>query len=126
MLVRLWVEGPHTFGIFRQGTSVKKVKELKDSIDNSELMHGCGLLVVMVTDSLCVGVSVDISEVHIHVLGALLKVLCILKYSGSFICDSQDLLCNVPGGVLSCTRYTEFVASNDIPDPNTRAQHIKK
>ena len=81
MLVRLWVEGPHTFGIFRQGTSVKKVKEkeLKDAIDNSEFMHGCGLLVVMVTDSLCAGLPVDISEVHIHVLGALLKVLCILK-----------------------------------------------
>ena len=79
VLVRLWVEGPHTFGIFRQGTSVKKVKELKDAIDNSEFMHGCGLLVVMVTDSLCAGLPVDISEVHIHVLGALLKVLCILK-----------------------------------------------
>lgn len=61
------------------------MKELKDSIDNSELMHGCGQLVVMVTDSLCVGVSVDISEVHIHVLGALLKVLCILNYSGSIV-----------------------------------------
>ena len=36
-------------------------------------------MVVMVTDSLCAGLPVDISEVHIHVLGALLKVLCILK-----------------------------------------------
>ena len=107
VLVRLWVEGPHTFGIFRQGANVRKVKELKDAIDNSEYM-GVVWLSWLLTH--CAGLPVDISEVPIHVLGALLK----------------DLLRNVPGGALSCTRYTEFVASNDISEPNTRAQHIKK
>lgn len=31
--MRLWVEGPETFGIFRQSASFKRVRELKEMID---------------------------------------------------------------------------------------------
>ena len=58
------------------------------------------------------GQTVDITsdETSIHVVGALLK----------------DLLRSVPGGILSSSRYTEFVATNDIKDVDTRVHHIQK
>jgi len=60
MLIRLYTEGPTTLGIFRQSANHRKVKELKESIDNRE--------------------QVDLSEVSIHVIGALLKVSKIEVY----------------------------------------------
>ena len=53
---------------------------------------------------------VDLTNVSIHVIGALLK----------------DLLRSVPGGILMSTRYTEFVATNDIKDVSTRVIHLQK
>ena len=34
--MKLWVDGPRTPGMFRQGSSVRKLKDLRDAIDNSE------------------------------------------------------------------------------------------
>lgn len=53
---------------------------------------------------------VDLTNVSIHVIGALLK----------------ELLRSVPGGILMSSRYTEFVATNDIKDVATRVLHLKK
>lgn len=39
ILVRLYDEGPHTFGIFRQSANHKKVKEYKETIDNRTFDH---------------------------------------------------------------------------------------
>lgn len=36
MLIQLYTEGPVTLGIFRQSANHRKVKELKEAIDNSE------------------------------------------------------------------------------------------
>ena len=62
--------------------------------------------------SLHPGQSVDLSseETSIHIVGALMK----------------DLLRSVPGGILLSSRYTEFVATNDIKDVDTRVHHIQK
>ena len=49
-------------------------------------------------------------ETSIHTVAALLK----------------DLLRNVPGGILLSSRYTEFVATNDFKDVDTRVQHIQR
>ena len=56
------------------------------------------------------GAAVDLTNEGIHVLGALLK----------------DFLRSVPGGILMSSRYTEFVATNDVSDISTRVQHIQK
>ena len=37
----------------------------------------------------------------------------------------QDLLRNVPGGVIPSARYTEFVATNDIREYDLRIQKIR-
>ena len=62
--------------------------------------------------SLIPGQSVDISsnETSIHTVAALLK----------------DMLRSVPGGILLSSRYTEFVATNDIKDVGIRAHNIQK
>ena len=52
---------------------------------------------------------VDLSDVSLHVTGAILK----------------DLLRNVPGGVIPSARYTEFVATNDIHEYELRIQKIR-
>lgn len=56
------------------------------------------------------GVDVKLFDCTIHEVGALLK----------------NLLRNVPGGILLSTRYTEFVATNDCKDVQTRVQQIQK
>ena len=38
----------------------------------------------------------------------------------------KDFLRSVPGGILMSSRYTEFVATNDIADVNARVQHIQR
>ncbi len=58
----------------------------------------------------CAEERVDLTNVSIHVIGALLK----------------ELLRSVPGGVLMSSRYTEFVATNDIKDVSTRVMHLKR
>ncbi|XP_064404393.1 uncharacterized protein LOC135349721 isoform X2 [Halichondria panicea] len=90
MLIRLYTEAPQTLGIFRQSANYRKVKDIKEALDNGE--------------------RVDLTNVSIHVIGALLK----------------ELLRSVPGGVLMSTRYTEFVATNDVKDVTTRVHHLKK
>lgn len=89
ILIRLWVDGPSTFGIFRISGNVRMIREIRESVDGR--------------------IQVDFSEVSIHVVGALLK----------------ELLRNVPGGILPSARYTEFVATNDIPDLETRIKKIR-
>ena len=49
-------------------------------------------------------------DCSIHEIGALLK----------------NLLRNIPGGILLSSRYTEFVATNDFKDVQTRVQQIQK
>ena len=62
--------------------------------------------------SLPPGQSVDISssEISVHTVAALLK----------------DILRSVPGGILLSSRYTEFVATNDIKDVGHRVHNIQK
>ena len=45
---------------------------------------------------------------------------CYLHYS------LQEVLRNVPGCVLMSSRYTEFVATNDIKDIPTRVLHVQR
>ncbi|XP_019851263.1 PREDICTED: uncharacterized protein LOC109581524 [Amphimedon queenslandica] len=90
MLIRLWVDGATTSGIFRLNGNARKIREVKEAIDGRK--------------------SVDIADEGIHVISSLLK----------------ELLRNVPGGILPSSRYTEFVATNDIADETTRIQQIRK
>lgn len=72
---------------------------------------------------------VDLTDVSLHVIGAILKVwyywlMCcgrVFIYNVVF----QDLLRNVPGGVIPSARYTEFVATNDIHEYDLRIQKIR-
>lgn len=52
----------------------------------------------------------NVYDCTIHEVGALLK----------------NMLRNVPGGILLSSRYTEFVATNDLKDVQTRVQYIQK
>lgn len=56
------------------------------------------------------GVDVKLYDCTVHEVGALLK----------------NLLRNVPGGIFLSTRYTEFVATNDFKDVQSRVQQIQK
>lgn len=74
------------------------------------LKHTIILSCLFVSDTVSTGAPVDLSDESIHVLGALLK----------------DFLRSVPGGILMSSRYTEFVATNDITDIHARVQHIQR
>ncbi len=136
-----------TRGIFRQNAKYTRVQFLMDAIDKSTSSHTHthlhkltythsllayrGILklfklvllvvvVVLVKHSCCFigvcvkyfasGVEVKMYDCTIHEVGALLKTL----------------LRNVPGGILQSSRYTEFVATNDCEDRETRIQQIQK
>ena len=132
MFLRLYTEGPSTVGIFRQSANYRKVKELREMIDNGKLLPTCLWLQV---HSLChllsVGEAVDLSDVSIHTIAALLKVSDTKLWRQIVLlpvlcADLQELLRNVPGGILQSSRYTEFVATNDTKDVPTRIQQIQK
>lgn len=56
------------------------------------------------------GVNVKLYDCTIDEVGALLK----------------NLLRSVPGGILHSILYTEFVATNDFKDMQTRVQQIQR
>ena len=41
VLVRLWVDAPTTFGIFRQSPSIKKIREMREGIDGRKYPNYC-------------------------------------------------------------------------------------
>ena len=101
------------------------MKEYKELIDNSTYMYIYNIRPISIlfrahrdnsNHSLYVYLHyiteehVNLTDESIHVLGALLK----------------DFLRSVPGGILMSSRYTEFVATNDISDTSMRVQHIQR
>ena len=64
------------------------------------------------------------THTHTHITGSHLNLYdCTIHEVGALL---KNLLRNVPGGILLSSRYTEFVATNDFKDIQTRVQQIHK
>lgn len=74
ILIRLWVEAPGTFGIFRLNGNARKIKEVKEAIDGRKLVTIINKDMTLLFFSY-IGKIVDISDVNLHVISSLLKVI---------------------------------------------------
>lgn len=73
ILIRLWVEAPGTFGIFRLNGNARKIREVKEAIDGRKLVTIFNKDITLIV--FYIGKLVDISDVNLHVISSLLKVI---------------------------------------------------
>lgn len=85
MLIRLWVDGPTTSGIFRLNGNARKMRELREAIDGSKGERERLGLYIVISFSPPLGKAVDVADESIHVISSLLKVRMIQYSVHSFI-----------------------------------------
>ena len=91
MLIRLWVDGPTTSGIFRLNGNARKMRELREAIDGSKGERERLGLYTVISFFPPLGKAVDVADESIHVISSLLKVRMIQYSVHSFILSSLSL-----------------------------------
>ncbi|KAI3366076.1 hypothetical protein L3Q82_009898 [Scortum barcoo] len=93
MLVFLYHEGSWTRGIFRRPAGARAVRELRDSLDSGEF-------------------QLPLTRDHVFIIAGVFKITLlthIYDNSEKTLVSSQDFLRSIPGSLLCCELYEEWM-----------------